>query len=171
MTSKASETALYEKAFDDAGNITSYNDHTYTYGDSQWGDLLTVYDGQSITYDTIGNPTSYYNGTRWSFSWEHGRELTTASNGSSTWTYTYDANGMRTKRTNGSTTYEYVYNGSRLTQMTINESGTVRTLYFVYDASGPIAFNVTSGTLPSFRSKFQNRICFPLKPNLGSKNA
>ena len=25
--------------------------HTYTYGDSEWKDLLTAFDGKSITYD------------------------------------------------------------------------------------------------------------------------
>lgn len=30
--------------------------YTYTYGDSSWGDLLTAYNGISITYDEIGNP-------------------------------------------------------------------------------------------------------------------
>ena len=31
--------------------------YTYT-DDKHWGDLLTKYDGQTITYDTIGNPLS-----------------------------------------------------------------------------------------------------------------
>ena len=53
--------------------------HTYTYGDSEWKDLLTAYDGESITYDAIGNPTSYYNGNRWTFGWENGRQLTSLS--------------------------------------------------------------------------------------------
>ena len=32
--------------------------HTYGYNDITWRDLLTSYDGQSITYDAIGNPLS-----------------------------------------------------------------------------------------------------------------
>ena len=35
-----------------------------TYGNTDWKDLLTAFDGQSITYDTSGNPLSYYNGKR-----------------------------------------------------------------------------------------------------------
>ncbi len=31
---------------------------TYSYTDSTWKDLLTNYNGSSITYDTIGNPTA-----------------------------------------------------------------------------------------------------------------
>ena len=37
-------------------------EHTYTYGDANWKDLLTAFDGHSITYDGGGNPLSYYNG-------------------------------------------------------------------------------------------------------------
>ncbi|MBS5843862.1 MAG: DNRLRE domain-containing protein, partial [Clostridiales bacterium] len=40
------------------GNIESKNGKAYTY-DATWKDLLTSYDGQSITYDAQGNPTSY----------------------------------------------------------------------------------------------------------------
>ena len=101
----------------------------YTYGDSDWGDLLTGYDGKTISYDTIGNPLS--DGT-WTYTWEHGRELASMSNGSTTWSMTYNADGLRTKRTNGSTTYSYIYNGSSLSQMTVGRN----TLRFAYDASG-----------------------------------
>ena len=72
----------------------------YTYGDSAWGDLLTGYNGKTITSDTIGNMLS--DGT-WTYNWEHGRELATMSNGSTTWTNTYNADGLRTKRATGST--------------------------------------------------------------------
>ena len=29
---------------------------SYTYGNTNWKDLLTAYNGNNITYDTIGNP-------------------------------------------------------------------------------------------------------------------
>ena len=128
--------------YDDAGNILSKKEYAYTTGtlgsvqstvnytyDGTWGDLLTGYNGKTITSDTIGNMLS--DGT-WTYSWEHGRELASMTDGSTTWTYTYDANGLRTKRTNGSTTYNYIYNGSSLSQMTVGSN----TLYFAYDASG-----------------------------------
>ena len=54
----------YSYTYDAAGNILTASDgttsHSYTYGDANWGDLLTAYDGQSISYDGAGNPTSYY---------------------------------------------------------------------------------------------------------------
>lgn len=55
----------YTYTYDTYGNIRTANGITYTYGDSTWLDRLTAYDGGSISYDAFGNPTSYYNGTRW----------------------------------------------------------------------------------------------------------
>jgi len=101
----------------------------YTYGNSNWGDLLTAHDGMLITYDTIGNPLSYLG---WTFTWEQGRQLATMAKGGTTWTFTYDASGLRTQRTNGTNTYKYTYHGSQLTHMTYN--GTA--LHFSYDVNG-----------------------------------
>lgn len=75
----------YNRAYtyDSVGNILTASDgtttHNYTYGDANWKDLLTAYDGESITYDASGNPTSYYNGNRWTMEWENGRQLTSLS--------------------------------------------------------------------------------------------
>ena len=46
------------------GNITEVKQNgviikSYTYGDSEWKDLLTEYNGQTISYDGIGNPILY----------------------------------------------------------------------------------------------------------------
>ena len=112
----------------DAGNITSRKEYArtygekgelldtvvYTYGDAEWGDLLTAYDGVALTYDGIGNLTD--DGT-WEYTWEHGRELASMSDGETTWTYTYDANGMRTSRASRLGTYRYYYDGGTLTRM------------------------------------------------------
>ena len=132
---------VWEWTYDDAGNISSRKTYdrtnsggkgtlistdTYTYGDSEWGDLLTAYNGTAITYDQIGNRLT--DGT-WTYTWEHGRELASMSNGATTWSYTYDANGLRTQRTNGTTTYTYFYSGSQLVQMQVGSD----TLYFTYD--------------------------------------
>ena len=110
-------------------SVTPTDTVEYTYGDSSWGDLLTAYDGTAITYDEIGNPDAIGG---WSFTWEHGRELASMSNGTTTWTNTYNADGIRTQRTDGATTYRYIYTGSSLTQL---QAGT-DTLFFNYDASG-----------------------------------
>ena len=72
-------------SYDNAGNITSKKRYmftagtlgsvletkNYTYGDSSWGDLLTSFNGTSISYNTIGNPTGIGD---WELYWQ-GREL------------------------------------------------------------------------------------------------
>lgn len=122
----------YTYTYDSAGNILTANGHTYIYGDSGWKDLLTAYDGETISYDAIGNPYSYYNGTRWDFSWENGRSLATANNGTTCISYTYDANGLRTGKTVGNVTCNYLYDSGQLLRETYGDN----VLDFFYDASG-----------------------------------
>ena len=75
---EAAGDTTYTYTYDGAGNILTASDgtatHSYTYGDTNWKDLLTAFGGQAITYDAIGNPTSYYNGTRWTMSWTNGKK-------------------------------------------------------------------------------------------------
>ena len=151
--------------YDSAGNILSAQSYDYStgalgghrttanyaYGDSDWRDLLTEFNGQAITYDGIGNPTFYRSNT---LTWEHGRELTSLSDGATTWTYTYDADGMRTQRTNGNTTYNYVYNGSQLVQMTADG----HTLNFTYDADGMPLSVTLDGTVYYYITNIQGDV-------------
>ena len=58
--------------YDNNGNITKKNGKEYAYGDAKWKDLLTGFDGKTISYDTQGNPTSYLGKT---LTWEKGRQL------------------------------------------------------------------------------------------------
>ena len=84
--------------------------YTYGYTDAEWGDKLTSYNGVELTYDAIGNPLTYYNGSSYSFTWINGRQLASATKGSSTTTYTYNADGIRTAKTTGGTTRTYLLN-------------------------------------------------------------
>ena len=69
-----------------------------------WGDLLTSYNGTAITYDSIGNPLSYYNGSSYTFTWD-GRRLATATKGTDTISFAYNDDGLRVSKTfNGVTT-------------------------------------------------------------------
>ena len=95
----------YNYTYDTAGNLLTVSRgetvvRTYTYGDAQWHDLLTAVNGQAITYDASGNPLSYGG---WSFGWQNGRQLKTASKTSDgkteTLEYAYDADGIRTSKT------------------------------------------------------------------------
>ena len=129
---KAVGSTTYSYTYDSAGNILTANGHSYTYGDADWRDLLTKYDNVDIIYDSIGNPTSYYNGTQWTFSWEHGRMLSTASGGGSSISYTYDVDGIRTSKTVNGTKHTYYYAGGKLLRETFGSN----TLDFFYDVSG-----------------------------------
>lgn len=116
-----------------------------------WGDLLTSYDGQTITYDDIGNPLS--DGTR-TYTWEHGRELSSLTQNNITWNYTYDSNGMRTSRSDGVYTYEYVYNGDKLVQMITDGF----TFDFTYDASGTPLTIAWDGTVYYYITNIQGDV-------------
>ena len=144
--------------YDNAGNILRekvYNyttdngtpsqlleDNDYFYASTDWGDLLIAYNGNFIYYDDtttsggfkIGNPTTYYNGKHWDFTWEHGRQLATMFDGTTTWTNTYNSDGLRTSRTNGTTTYNYYYDGSQL----VNVTGTNGNIWIFYDGNRPV---------------------------------
>lgn len=83
----SNQTVAY--AYDARGNLTSKKSYAYTtgtlasltpsdtvaysYGNSTWKDQLTAYDGQSMTYDAIGNPLTYREGM--TFTWQAGRQM------------------------------------------------------------------------------------------------
>ena len=85
-----------------------------------------------MTNLAAGNPTSYYNGNRWAFTWAQGRRLTSASDGTNTISYTYDADGLRTSKTVNGVEHTYYYAGGKL----LRESFDSNTLDFFYDSNG-----------------------------------
>ena len=151
--------------YDNAGNIQSRSKYAYTtgtigealdtvvysYGDSQWGDLLTGYDGRNITSDTIGNMLS--DGVR-SYTWEHGRQLATVTQNGVTWQNTYNADGLRTKRTDGTNTYEYVYYGGLLQYMEHNGQA----VYFTHAPDGTPMGMLTEGNAYFYITNLQGDV-------------
>ena len=140
----------YEYIYDNGGNILSVKRNgevikTYTYGDSEWKDLLTAYNGETITYDTIGNPLTYRAGMN--FTWTDGRKLSTITKGTDSISYTYDANGLRNSKTvNGTTTAYYWLNGMLQGQKTGEEY-----IFFLYDENGTAyGFIIQNGTETSY---------------------
>ncbi len=119
LTSAAVGGTSYTYTYDTAGNIQSKKvgstTTNYTYGNSAWRDLLTAYNGGSITYSG-GNPTKYYDGS--TFTWTQGRRLATAKVGSTNISYTYDMAGVRSSKTVGSTTYKYTTLSGLVTRQT-----------------------------------------------------
>ncbi len=131
--------------YDNGGNITSVTTYpltwgsldgvtvtstvNYTYGDTNWKDKLTSYNGQAITYDEIGNPLSYRGYT---LSWQNGRQLASLSGNGVTASYTYDVDGLRTTKTVNGVKHEYYYVGNRLQYEAFGSSK----LWFFYDVDG-----------------------------------
>ena len=84
---------------------------------------------ETITYDQIGNPTSYLGA---SLKW-NGRELTSYTEGDTSISYKYDADGLRTSKTVNGVTSKYFYvNG----QLHYEERSDGTKLYFFYDSNG-----------------------------------
>ncbi len=125
------------------GNTMSVD--TYTYGNTEWRDLLTAFKGHEITYDEIGNPLSYYNGDEYEFTWENGRRLRRTQVNGENLLYEYNENGIRTeKRSVGKYTDSYRLDGSKVVELKRSYNGSVRTdrYVFYYDESGtPYAFD------------------------------
>ena len=110
--------------------------NTYSYTDSEWGDLLTAYNGVTLTYDEIGNPLSYYNGSSYSFTWQ-GRRLVTATKGSKNMSFSYNDEGLRVSKTVNGVITNYYYQGTLL----IAEETNSNIIVYLYDENGtPVGF-------------------------------
>ena len=97
-------------------------------------DRLISYNGQAITYDTIGNPLIYRGNA---LTWQNGRQL--ASYGS--YSFTYNADGLRIGKTNGNVTTEYVLNGSQVMRQIIDNGTTTYIADYLYHENGtPLGF-------------------------------
>ena len=120
------------------GNITSVTQNgtavkTYGYTDSTWSDLLTNFNGQTITYDDIGNPLQYRDGM--SFTWAKGRQLQGITKDGLNASYTYDENGLRISKTvNGVTTKIFRTNG-QMVGMNMSDG---KDMTFILDGDGNV---------------------------------
>ena len=174
LTGAALGNNYYYYNYDPTGNLMSVQaagtTNSYTYGNGNWADLLTAYNGQAIAYEgqTVatdgsvsgtpisGNPISYYNGTHWNFVWKDGRNLTSAIVPANTMStprvsFSYNAEGIRTgKHTlrNGATeTHSYIYASGKLLRETITGNGAAKILDFRYDQTGaPYSLTYTVGS-------------------------
>ena len=104
---------------------------TYTYGNPLWKDQLTAYNGQTITYDKIGNPLTYRDGI--TFTWQNGRQLASHTKYGDTTTYTYDAEGNRSRKSSSIINSDYYYVDGVLLAETVSNS---YVLVYLYDESG-----------------------------------
>lgn len=146
-SSTDSYTAIY--AYDGNGNLTSKTLYPYTtdelgtatstiqygYATEGWSDQLTSYNGQSIVYDTSGNPTVYLGQ---SLSW-NGLQLTGVGSNIS---YAYDKDGIRQTKTIDTATTQYYYNGNVL----MGTYDGINKLLFSYDDQSNVVAVDYNGT-------------------------
>ena len=111
--------------------------NTVSYGYSgSWKDLLTSYNGTAISYDTIGNPLTWRGGL--SFTWQNGRQLSTAQKSGLSLSYTYNASGIRTEKTVNGVTTEYYLDGSSI----VAEKTGTDVIWYLYDGMGLAGFEL-----------------------------
>lgn len=150
----------YFYTYDNAGNIktktkiSGSGTDTFTYGNTEWRDLLTAYNGNSITYDTVGNPTTWYDGA--TMTWVNGKRLASisATSGHSALAFTYDADGLRLTKTVGSVQHKYIWQGGKL----VSENYGSTTLEFFYDESGAPYALIYNGTTYYYVTNLQGDV-------------
>ncbi len=149
--------------YDNAGNILERKEYAYTTGtlgtptatfayeyDGEWKDKLVSYNGETISYDEIGNPVSYRGYT---MAWQ-GKRLESLSGNGLTASYTYDEQGIRSGKTINGVTTSFSYNGSLLMAQVAPE----KSLLFSYDANGQAVSVNYNGTEYYYLRNGQNDI-------------
>ena len=148
QNSNITERKEYAYTTGDLGEVLDTK--TWTYGNNIWSDLLTSFNGQTITYDEIGNPLTIGSQT---LSW-NGRQLRQIADGNNTYSYAYNVDGQRVSKTVNGITTEYFYNGSILAGQKTGEN----TLVLMYDNDGT-AFGFTyNGTEYYYLKNAQNDV-------------
>ena len=126
---------------------------TYSYGDTNWKDKLTEFDGDSITYDKNGNPLTYRDDM--TFEWENGRILKKITTSEKAIQMNYDSNGMRTQKSVDGVKTNYYYDSSNnLFALTQGSD----TLFFYYDNSGEAMSVSCNGTMYYYIKDLQGDI-------------
>ena len=141
--------------YDVSGNVTSRREYAYTEGavGTQTGscsfgynhathkDWLTSFVGIPITYDAMGNPTSYKGTT---FGWSRGRLLTSATQGSTSISMGYNVDGVRCNKTvitgSGVVSTTYHYEGANLMHEVVTKNGTTTNRKYLYNSQGIVGF-------------------------------
>ena len=170
------KTCVY--AYDNCGNILSRTEYGYTdaetpaggtvavyeYNNAAWGDQLTAWNGESITYDAIGNPLLYRGR---SLTWTQGRRLAGITAEGLNVTYTYDESGTRTGKTVNGVSTQYYINGSQILAQKRGED----ILYFLYDETGAAVGFKYNNNLYIYRKNLQGDILAVLNGQTGAAEA
>ena len=107
--------------------------------EGNWKDQLTSYNGETIAYDAMGNPTVYRG---MEMGWKNSSELTEIVKDQTTIRYRYDKEGMRNRKylSDGTTVLYQVQDGQIIGEQHLREDQE-KPLYemtFSYDADGTL---------------------------------
>lgn len=133
------------------GTTTLLVEDTYEYNNSNWQDLLTKFNNESITYDNIGNPLTIGNKT---LTWMNGRELSTYSDETNNISYKYNFNGIRTSKAINNITTNYYVEGRNI--IFEDRNGTM--LYYLYNGDELLGFIYNNNTYYYHKNLFQDII-------------
>ena len=112
---------------------------SYAYGDADWKDKLTRFNGVDIAYDAIGNPIQ--DGV-WTYTWENGRQLRRMACDATIAEFVYNADGLRVQKTVNGVATNYTLHGKNIVHMTKGNAE----LHFWYDAQNRPAIVEFNGT-------------------------
>lgn len=106
---------------------------TYTYNNA-WGDQLTAVNGAAISYDAIGNPTTF---DGYVLTW-HGRQLKemNRNSGQSVLKFKYNADGIRTVKEVNGVDHIYTLNGTQI----VSEAWGNYLLIYLYGEKGFVLY-------------------------------
>ena len=141
----------YSPMAEDLSALTPTATASYTYGNDTWKDQLTAYNGQSITYDAIGNPLSYRG---MSMTWQNGRELAALTKTGVNASYAYGEGGLRISKTVNGTETQYCWDGSRLMAQKTGDTW----MHFLYDETGSVIGFRYNGGIYIFTKNLQGDI-------------
>ena len=126
---------------------------TYSYGDTNWKDKLTEFDGDSITYDKNGNPLTYRDDM--TFEWENGRILKKINTSDKSVQMSYDSNGMRTQKSVDGVKTNYYYDSNKNLIALVKGNDT---LLFYYDSDGNATSFSYNGTMYFYVKNLQGDV-------------
>ena len=180
-TTASTSGTTWKYVYDQGGNIQSKTAYafttgtvgsavktdSFTYGDANWKDKLTAFNGQTFTYDAIGNPTN--DGT-WNYTWIGGRQMRAmykgefGEQGYDEITFEYNENGLRTKKTRmyfddatgdiGYKATNYTLHGNNLMHLSDGSNN----LHFFYDAQNKPAVVIFNGTAYAYLYNLQGDV-------------
>ena len=143
--------------YDDYGNLltktiiditteSTLSTDTYQYSNSNWGDQLTKYNNDTITYDAIGNPLTIGNAE---LSWINGRMLDSYRDDTTDLRigYYYNQDGIRIQKLVGDMTIKYyLENNNIIYESRENQEGSLGNIYYLYDLTGVVGLTYNGST-------------------------